>query len=109
MGRQESRRQSAAGRRDARAQRPLDAPAPAAGIAVRHKDKKRWCRGKIGVEHKPKCVDYDAVKGRRIYGMSIIPHGSWKLLICTACGKELAFHYPIGVQKNNPPAWVTAA
>jgi hypothetical protein len=68
------------------------------------RDTKRWCRGKAGVEHKPKCVDYRATKlSRAGYPESFLK--GWKLLICTECGKELKTYFPFG--KGNPPSWVT--
>lgn len=98
-------RVGAARRRDARNTRsPAEVPKGAAANAK--KNTKRWCRGKVGVEHKPKCVDYAETKFigdghslKRLYT-------GWKLLVCTECGRELAKHWPIGSQKKNPPEWV---
>lgn len=76
------------------------------------KDKKRWCRGKVGVEHKPVCRDYNEAKLTRyinVAGIEIPLHKGWKLLVCTECGKELAHYYPMGAFKRNPPEWVKEA
>lgn len=91
-------------RRDLRQEKtPNEVPPP--GAASAGKDTKRWCRGKVGVEHQPKCMGYNDLKGGgRIASMS----RDWKILACTVCGKELAYWYPFGSRKNNPkPEWVT--
>lgn len=95
-------KQQAATRRDARNVRsPDEVGKPGAA----KKDKKRWCRGKAGIEHKGVCRDYREVKG---LGVSIPGFAKkWRLLVCTECGKELATYYAFGKSKKDPPAWVT--
>ena len=91
-------KKDAAWRRDARnVKAPEGRPAGGSG-----RDTKRWCRGKIGVEHEPKCVDFQASK--RWVGERCDALARWKLLVCTACGRELAV-YLGGKDKF---AWVTA-
>lgn len=82
---------------------------PEAPRAVRgKKDRKRWCGGHIGREHKPVCMDYVAAKhatARWFVGSTL--YQGWKILACTECGKELDHYYPWRFSKNPPPAWVT--
>lgn len=67
------------------------------------KDTKRWCRGVVGREHLPTCVDFADVKGEvyRKYG--------WKVLRCSVCSKHLDYYWPSPFRKEKPPApaWVT--
>lgn len=67
------------------------------------KDTKRWCRGRVGREHKPECRTYSEHK-RVGYGPD------WRLLICAECGKELDRYMPIRwfKTKDPVPTWVTA-
>lgn len=88
-------KQDAAKRRDARNSK--DTVRPKGGSK---RDTKRWCKGKVGVEHTPKCFDYAEVKrGPWLKG--------WKLLACTECGKELDTWWPSARNKRNKPDWVT--
>lgn len=90
-------KKSAADRRDARNTKSPEASKPVPS----KKDTKRWCKGKVGVEHKLECRDYVATKNAPEY------LNRWKLLICTACGKELERWAPFGRRANNPPPeWV---
>lgn len=95
-------KQGAAKRRDERNSRgPVrQKPGPA------KKDTKRWCRGKVGVEHKTECRVYRDVKNAYAGKGGDFLKG-WRVLVCTECGKELATHYPFGAAKKDPPAWVT--
>lgn len=67
-----------------------------------NKDTKRWCRGKVGREHKPECVDYNKWKNQA----SNFATG-WKVLLCSECGKELDYYWPApwGKTKSIPPDW----
>ena len=74
------------------------------------KDRRRWCRGKVGVEHLPECRDYRDVKRA---GFPYPLFEGWKVLVCKTCGKELAWWAPPigggllgGRQKRTPPDWV---
>jgi hypothetical protein len=97
-------------RRDARhTKTPVEVPKPAA--ANKKKDTRRWCRGKVGVEHTPKCVDYGEAKHAPTdyCGHPVNHYEGWKLLICTTCGKELDRFCPwrwVGEELPKPPAWV---
>lgn len=65
------------------------------------KDKKKWCRGKVGVEHAPKCMPY-AYRG----GFAV----DWREFVCVNCGKRLEYYYPLffkGAINKPAPAWVT--
>ena len=100
------RKQNAAKRRDIRNEKAPDA---APKTRSRGKNTKKWCRGKVGVEHKPKCVDYIDTKQLQARGARLMLglRNGWKLLICTECGKELAYYMPWNPDvPNPPPPWV---
>ncbi len=59
---------------------------------------KKWCKGKVGVEHKPECMEYAEVK-KTTHDF----YKSWRILVCTVCGKELDIYY---ATKKNKPEWV---
>jgi hypothetical protein len=54
------------------------------------KNKRKWCRGKTGVEHQPKCVDFPGIT-------------NGKLLTCEKCNKRLDMYMPWG--GITPPEW----
>lgn len=91
-------RESANRRRDARQAKVPDVRAP----SVTRRDTKKWCRGKIGVEHKPVCVAYNDLKNSSVHAPD------WKILICTACGKQLAHWWPSPFRPTTEqaPDWV---
>ena len=61
------------------------------------KDRKRWCGGHVGREHKPKCM---AKRFDR-------PSFNWYVLACTECGKELASYFPMfRSARRQKPDWV---
>lgn len=64
------------------------------------KDTKKWCRGKVGTEHKPVATTYNELK-RTTYGTG------WQVLVCSACGKELDNYWPSPWFKSDKPkpAW----
>ena len=94
------RKQEAAKRRDIKNTRvPDEVGKRPAG----KKNTNKWCRGKVGVEHKTKCVNYRDTKNTHV-GSSFEFSKGWKLLICTECGKELKRYYPF--IKGRPPEWV---
>ncbi len=73
------------------------------------KNTRKWCRGKVGVPHKPKCVRYDEYENQ--HGESRWTKG-WKVLVCESCGKELDhwWPYPKGLNLltiRAKPDWVT--
>jgi hypothetical protein len=67
------------------------------------RDTKRWCKGKVGVDHKL------VVKTRADIGKD---HGlptsfkDWLIRHCEICGKEVAWWFPMGGMKREPPEWV---
>jgi len=62
------------------------------------KDRKKWCRGKVGVDHEPQCKNYhDVVHTSLNYAKN------WKLLVCAKCGKNLDWYHPL--QHKQPPDW----
>lgn len=64
------------------------------------KNKKKWCRGKVGVPHTPEPMKVDRwwAKGKK---------PDWWELVCTSCGKRLAFYYPMPWGTfQDPPDWV---
>lgn len=94
-------RERANRRRD---QRQTKLPAIRAPSASK-KDTKKWCRGKVGVEHKPVCVAYDDHK------RSSLRVSEWKILLCSTCKKELDYWWPSpfdwpGKKPQTPPEWV---
>ncbi len=91
-------------RRTLRQSLPSDGPPrPVRG----KKDRRRWCGGHVGREHKPKCVAYAEVKHPAYASVGI--SRDWKLLVCETCGKELDFYMPwrSPERREAPPEWVT--
>ena len=84
-------------------QAPVVDDAPRTRGVPNKRDTKRWCKGKVGVEHKL------TVATRSMPGKD---HGlpesfkNWLVRYCTTCGKEIAWYYPMGRAKKNPPEWV---
>lgn len=70
--------------------------------ARKKRDTKTWCRGNIGVPHKPVCVGYDEHK-------NVTFDPAWRLLICEVCEKELDRYWPSRWMTKQPPKpdWVT--
>ena len=91
-------------RRNARQDKPADSPVrPSRG----KKDRRRWCRGHVGREHKPVCLKYGDVKQTMEIGGKKI-FDDWRVLACSACGKELdTWHGSTGFVSRPKPAWVT--
>jgi hypothetical protein len=72
--------------------------------AKRHKaSRKRWCRGKEGVEHQPVCMTYEQAKGPSRYPSQ----AAERFRVCKVCGKELAHFWGLALQKGHEPDWVT--
>jgi ribosomal protein S25 len=70
------------------------------------KNTKKWCRGKVGVEHKLECKKYNDVKNMSIIAQYYI---NARILICTVCGKELDAYLPhsnIFFKSKPKPEWV---
>jgi hypothetical protein len=69
------------------------------------KDTKRWCRGKVGVEHQGKCMLWRK--------WTTYPEGQEKRsyeLVCAECSRRLDFYFPSLDEQRYPskkPAWVT--
>lgn len=67
------------------------------------KNRRDWCRGKVGVEHVTECVTYSEAKGRR---PNFLP--TWRVLLCKTCNKSLKTYAPFGPGKEaSKPDWVT--
>jgi hypothetical protein len=97
-------------RRDERNTKVPDEPQrPIAG----RKNKKKWCRGKVGVEHKSKCMSYAEAKnisvvkfnykGNIVDGLSY--YDAWKVLVCSVCGKELDYYHNWNDEQPKPD-WI---
>ena len=68
------------------------------------KDIRKWCRGKIGVEHKPVCMAYGDLKNTT--GTTPISR-EWRVLVCTECDKHLDHWYPWPWgRRREKPRWV---
>lgn len=67
------------------------------------KNTKKWCKGKEGKEHILKCFSFNELK--RGINSDNFRTEKWRILICTACGKELDHYYPFSDQKSIPD-WV---
>lgn len=87
----------AADRRDARNARTPEVDANAK--PAKKKNTKRWCRGKVGVEHVLECVK------KEYYSCSV-----FYVHACTTCGKELAWWHPstrwLPPRDRKKPDWV---
>lgn len=106
----------AAKRRDARATKISDESKAGSNKKDSKKDTKKWCRGKVGVEHVLKCFKYSELKltGSDFRGTCF---SKWRILACVECGKELKCYIPRlkfsetgeSLSENNPsvPSWVT--
>lgn len=96
-------RESAAARRDTR-----QAPAPQndnSRSIPNKRDKKRWCKGKTGVEHKFAVASREELG--KDHGMKGRGYDQWLIRYCTGCGREVAWYYPLFKRdRKNPPAWV---
>jgi hypothetical protein len=93
-------KESATRRRDARQTKAPDIRAPSAS----KKNTKKWCRGKVGAEHKPVCVSYNEWENRRTWAKW---SKDWKVLICSECGKQLDYWWPNTIisEKKPCPDW----
>jgi hypothetical protein len=68
------------------------------------RDRKAWCRGKVGVPHKYKTTTYAALKG---YDPHKGIYQGWLVQYCIECGKELDKYYPPFFSRRDKlvPAW----
>lgn len=94
-------KRTAAKRRDARNLRDA---AERQRARSQRKNRKRWCKGIEGREHKGVCVNYMQHK-RSMIGKE------WFLLVCSECKKELEGYYPSLIRHRlfpDPPrpAWL---
>jgi len=104
MGKEWSWKGGAAARRDARATK---GPEPTRPGAPGKKNTRRWCKGKEGREHKPKCMPHPRFlagsAGQNLYE-------GWFDLVCTECGKVLDRYWPMTFRRDRvpppPPEWV---
>ena len=65
-------------------------------------DRRRWCRGKVGVEHELVCMTYEQAKG----APGRTRKENERFLVCRRCGKELEHYWGYGGPKKKPD-WVT--
>jgi hypothetical protein len=81
--------------------------------APRHqsgKDTRRWCRGKEGRAHTPKCFKY--LESGKVPTGPGLDHSKtdavhWRTLVCTTCGKTLDYYWPwLAGRPPTPPPWV---
>jgi len=63
------------------------------------KNTKKWCRGKVGVQHKLECRKYNEAPSAL--------SSSWRILVCAKCGKHFDYYYPSSWWKQAKPDWVT--
>lgn len=69
-------------------------------------DPKVWCRGQVGVRHKPRCVTYRASKQfKEPKDAALSVSSKWRTLICSVCSRHLAYFWPFN-DTDKPPAWV---
>ncbi len=93
-------KESSLKRRDTRAAKD---PEPTRASHGGKRNTKRWCNGKVGVEHVGKCLKYRDVKRSHPDHPSLF--ATWRLLVCSKCGKELDYYR--GGPKSGRPDWVT--
>lgn len=74
---------------------PDDAKPPGRRRRNRHK----WCKGRPGIAHKPKCQPYHATPTAL--------NKNWRVLICTTCGRKLDVYFdsPFWTRRAKPD-WV---
>lgn len=70
---------------------------------IHRSNRRRWCKGKEGVEHELVCMTFEEAKGPPRYPSQ----AAERFLVCKACGKELEKFWGLPCQQNNKPAWVT--
>lgn len=65
-----------------------------------NKDTKKWCRGRVGRDHKLVCADYNTFKGTTYFK-------GWKVLVCESCRKQLDYYFPspFSPTPEPPPSW----
>lgn len=88
-------KENAVKRRDARHTKSSDEHKT---TAPNKRNTRKWCKGKVGVEHKAECKKYHEVKNT-----SFKFYRSWRILVCTVCGKELDIYF---ATRKNKPEWV---
>ena len=71
----------------------------------KHKDKKRWCKGKVGVEHQGVCMPY---KSPTLDALGAFGYEQCRQLVCSRCGKVLDSYFFVKGHKRKKPAWVTS-
>ena len=90
-------------------------------IGNKRKNRKKWCRGKVGVAHQPVCRRYNDAKQKfkaahSEFEANLYVHfDTWRILVCSVCGKELDWYYPFRIQclngvlerEQKKPEWIT--
>jgi hypothetical protein len=98
------RKISSAKRRDERSQKVPDQTTPHRAS----KNKKKWCKGKVGIPHQPVCRKFVEVK-KTEFRSTLSISDTWRILVCSECGKDLDYYYPMkisGYPEQKPPDWV---
>lgn len=97
----------AAARRDSR--HTLGSDAAKTRSNPNKRDTKRWCKGKVGIEHKPAVKTYAEIKNWQ--GIKGLAKGDiwqgWLVQYCSTCGKELDHYVPpfgdVALYRKPPP------
>lgn len=93
-----SYREGCVKRKTARRAKDAIQPKPRVGNA---KNTKKWCKGVVGRSHSCTCVSW------REYKRVDYAPVSWKLFVCTECGRELDYWMPVSHRDcGEQPAWV---
>ncbi len=70
---------------------PIEEPLPQRSLR-RKKDRRKWCRGKVGVAHKPSWVsDPDRNIDFKTGARAENPVHDYQLYVCQGCGKHLGW------------------
>lgn len=72
-------------------------------VSRRRKDRKRWCRGKVGVDHQPVCMTHREAKGEPLTPAQ----ENERFLVCKRCGREMECYFPGWLYPSPKPDWVT--
>jgi hypothetical protein len=95
--------------REGSAARRVERQAPAAKDVPKTRgtrDTKRWCRGRLGVEHRA-VVKTRSELGKDTWSRDHLKplRRQWLIRFCTVCGKEIDHYYPFGTMIDRPPPW----
>ena len=98
-------KKEAADRRDARQIKTDDEPTTNLKPSKKKKDTKRWCKGKVGVEHDAVCMTHSELNN---VNQNTQGHhkflSDFRYLVCLSCGKNLDMYLKSWNKKI--PDWV---